>query len=234
MSHTLQNIVIAIDGFSSCGKSTVAKDLAKRLGFIYIDSGAMYRAITLFSLRNGIINEAGIQLDKLEKELTGVSITFEFNPETKRNITFLNGENVEEEIRGMAVSQNVSAISAIGFVRRHLVAQQQLMGQKGSIVMDGRDIGTVVFPNASLKVFMTASPEIRAQRRYDELTAKGEQVNFDAILDNVKQRDHLDSTRAESPLRRADDAVDLDNSFMTKDEQLDWIVNQLKIKQLVN
>jgi cytidylate kinase len=232
MTHLKDSIVIAIDGFSSCGKSTVAKDLAKRLGFIYIDSGAMYRAVTLFALRNHLINGSDINLSKLEELLPSLSITFEFNPETKRNITFLNGENVEEEIRGMQVSSNVSAISAIGFVRRFLVAQQQLMGQRGSIVMDGRDIGTVVFPNAHLKVFMTASPEIRAQRRFDELTAKGDVVSFDSILENVKNRDHIDSTREESPLRRADDAVDLDNSFMSKDEQLDWIINQLRTKQL--
>ena len=226
-------VTIAIDGFSSCGKSTVAKDLAKRLNFIYIDSGAMYRAVTLYALRKGMVSEKGIDLPELEKELPSIHISFKFNADTKQNTTFLNGENVEEPIRGLEVSQNVSAVSAIGFVRRRLVELQQEMGKQGSIVMDGRDIGTVVFPHADLKVYMTASPQIRAQRRYDELTAKGQHVSFDDILDNVVQRDHMDTTRAESPLRRADDAVDLDNSHMTKEEQLDWIVAQLKTKQLI-
>lgn len=233
MPNNQQSIVIAIDGFSSCGKSTVAKDLAKRLNFIYIDSGAMYRAVTLLSIRNGWVTANGIDLEKLEKALPSIQVSFQFNPDTKQNITFLNGENVEDHIRGLEVSQNVSAVSAIGFVRRRLVEWQQQMGANGNIVMDGRDIGTVVFPNAQLKVFMTASPQIRAQRRFDELTAKGQTVSFNDILANVEQRDHLDSTRAESPLRRADDAVDLDNSHMTKEEQLDWIVGQLKTKQLI-
>lgn len=226
-------ITIAIDGFSSCGKSTVAKDLAKRLNFIYIDSGAMYRAVTLYALKNGMITANGIDQPKLEAALPNIHISFQFNAEAKQNTTFLNGENIEEAIRGLEVSQNVSAVSAIGFVRRRLVELQQDMGKQGSIVMDGRDIGTVVFPQADLKVYMTASPQIRAQRRYDELTAKGQTVSFNDILDNVVQRDHMDTTRAESPLRRADDAVDLDNSHMTKDEQLDWIVDQLKTKQLI-
>lgn len=225
--------MIAIDGYSSCGKSTVAKDLAKRLNFIYIDSGAMYRAVTLYALRNGIITPSGIDQQKLEASLNNINVTFQFDVANKKNTTFLNGENIEEAIRGLEVSQNVSAISAIGFVRRRLVELQQQMGKDGNMVMDGRDIGTVVFPNAHLKVFMTASPEIRAQRRFDELTAKGQGVSFAEILENVVQRDHIDTTRAESPLRRADDAVDLDNSHLTKDEQLDWIVNQLSLKKLI-
>ncbi len=224
--------IIAIDGYSSCGKSTVAKDLAKELGYIYIDTGAMYRTVTLFAMRKGLIGTE-IDITKLETNLEQINISFKYQPEQKKNETFLNGESVENEIRGLEVSQHVSAISAIGFVRRRLVELQQKMGQEGGIVMDGRDIGTVVFPDADLKLFMTASPEIRAQRRYDELTAKGEEVDFDAILENVKQRDHLDSTRKESPLLQADDAVVLDNSNMNKEEQLEWIINTAKERHLI-
>jgi len=224
--------IIAIDGHSSCGKSTVAKDLAKELGYIYIDTGAMYRSVTLFAMQNGFINSDGINEEGLLAQLEDISITFKYQPEEKKNETFLNGVSVEEEIRGLKVSNHVSAISAIAFVRRRLVELQQDMGKEGGIVMDGRDIGTVVFPDADLKLFMTASPEIRAQRRYDELTAKGEQVDFQAILANVKQRDHLDSTRAESPLVQADDAVVLDNSHLNKAEQLNWIMNVLNERNL--
>ncbi len=225
--------IIAIDGHSSCGKSTVAKDLAKELGYVYIDTGAMYRAVTLFAMTNNFIANGKIDETALEAHLDQIKITFKYQPELKKNETFLNGESVENEIRGLEVSNNVSAISAIGFVRRRLVELQQAMGNEGGIVMDGRDIGTVVFPDADLKLFMTASPEIRAQRRYDELTAKGEQVDFDAILQNVKQRDHLDSTRGESPLIQAEDAVVLDNSQLDKEQQLDWIINVLKERQLL-
>ncbi len=229
----LKPFVIAIDGHSSCGKSTVAKDLAKHLHFAFIDSGAMYRAITLYAIRNTIISNSQIKLDKLEDSLRNISISFKFDPETKQNITFLNGENVEDTIRTLEVSSQVSAISAIGFVRNHLVKLQQQMGVTKGIVMDGRDIGTVVFPHAELKVFMTASPEVRAQRRFDELTAKGESVSFNDILDNVKERDFIDSNRSISPLKQADDAWLLDNSSMTREEQWQWIMNKLSELNLI-
>ncbi|MCG8579858.1 MAG: (d)CMP kinase [Bacteroidales bacterium] len=224
--------IIAIDGHSSCGKSTVAKDLAKELGYVYIDTGAMYRTVTLFAMRNKMISGGNINEAALKSSLTDIHITFKYQPEEKKNETFLNGESVEEEIRGLEVSNNVSAVSAIGFVRRRLVELQQEMGHAGGIVMDGRDIGTVVFPDADLKLFMTASAEIRARRRYDELTGKGEKVNFDAILENVKQRDHIDSTREESPLKQADDAVVLDNSHLNKEQQLEWIIDVLTERNL--
>lgn len=226
-------LIIAVDGHSSCGKSTVAKDIARDLNIVYVDTGAMYRAVTLYALRNGIINNDNIDAQKLEKELPNIQITFDFVAATKQNITFLNGENIEEAIRGLEVSKRVSAISAIAFVRRHLVTLQRQMAQNIGLVMDGRDIGSVVFPKAQLKIFMTAQPEIRAQRRFDELTAKGDTVAFDEILENVKQRDHLDSTRAESPLVKADDALVLDNSFMSREEQLEWIMNKLKERNLI-
>jgi len=222
-----KKLIIAIDGHSSCGKSTVAKDLAKELGYVYIDTGAMYRSVTLFAMRNGFIADGIIDEKQLSTHLNAIKITFKYQPEEKKNETFLNGESVEDAIRGLEVSQNVSAVSALGFVRRRLVELQQEMGIEGGIVMDGRDIGTVVFPKAELKLFMTASPEIRAQRRYDELIAKGEPVNFQEILENVKYRDHQDSTRKESPLMQADDAVVLDNSHMNKEEQLLWIMKKL-------
>ncbi|MBN2744591.1 MAG: (d)CMP kinase [Marinilabiliaceae bacterium] len=228
-----QPLIIAVDGHSSCGKSTVAKDIARELNIVYVDTGAMYRAITLFAIRNGMIDSNGINEPQLEKALPNIHITFNFSPATKQNITFLNGVNIEDDIRGLEVSQNVSAVSAIGFVRRHLVTLQRQMAQNTGLVMDGRDIGTVVFPMAQLKIFMTASPEIRAKRRYDELTAKGEKVDFNDILQNVVQRDHLDSTRAESPLKQAVDALALDNSYLSRQEQLDWIMTQLKNKNLI-
>lgn len=224
--------IIAIDGHSSCGKSTVAKDLAKVLGYIYIDTGAMYRSVTLFAMKKGIIAANGIDEEGLKAQLNNIKITFKYQPEEKINETFLNGVSVEEEIRGLDVSSNVSAISAIAFVRSRLVELQQDMGKDGGIVMDGRDIGSVVFPDADLKLFMTASAEVRAQRRYDELTTKGDAVDFKAILDNVKTRDHMDSTRSESPLVQTDDAVVLDNSHLNKEEQLDWIINVLKERNL--
>ncbi|MBK3519490.1 (d)CMP kinase [Carboxylicivirga marina] len=224
--------IIAIDGHSSCGKSTVAKDLAKELGFVYIDTGAMYRTVTLFAMRNKMIVDGKIDEVALLQDLSDINISFKYQPEEKLNETFLNGESVEQQIRGLEVSNNVSAISAIGFVRKRLVELQQEMGKEGGIVMDGRDIGTVVFPDADLKLFMTASAEIRAQRRFDELTTKGEAVDFNAILENVKQRDHIDSTREESPLMQAEDAVVLDNSHINKEEQLEWIINVLKERNL--
>lgn len=227
-------IVIAIDGHSSCGKSTVAKDLAKALSIAYVDTGAMYRSVTLYALRNGMINEGNVDESKLIEALKDIKITFAFNAEQKKNETFMNGESVESEIRGMQVSSNVSLVSAIGAVRRKLVEWQREMGQEGSLVMDGRDIGTVVFPDADLKIFMTASDEVRAQRRYDELTAKGQKVDFNEILVNVRERDRIDSTRAESPLRKADDALLLDNSNITMQQQFEWIMQQLRDRKLID
>lgn len=226
MNHSTKKIVIAVDGFSSCGKSTMAKDLAKAIGYIYIDSGAMYRAVTLFALRRNLFLADGqVNEEQLRAELPKIRITFVLNQE-QRPETYLNGENVEKEIRGLEVSSRVSRIAALDFVRAELVHQQQLMGQEKGIIMDGRDIGTCVFPNAELKIFVTASAEIRAQRRYDELTAKGEKVNFEEILHNVQERDRIDMTRAVSPLRKADDALELDNSHLTPEQQKEWLLEQ--------
>lgn len=225
MSNESKKLVIAIDGFSSCGKSTIAKDLAKVLNYIYIDTGAMYRAVTLFAMRNGIINSGEIDTEKLNKLLPDVKVSFRQNQETKLNETYLNGENVEQEIRRMDVSNNVSLISTIKTVREYLVELQREMAKEGGVVMDGRDIGTVVLPDADLKIFMTASPEVRAERRFKELKGKGEKVSLEEITKNIEERDHMDTTRKESPLRQADDAIVLDNSNMTPQEQLDWIVD---------
>lgn len=226
MNHSTKKIVIAVDGFSSCGKSTMAKDLAKAIGYIYIDSGAMYRAVTLFALRRNLFLADGqVNEEQLRAELPEIRITFVLNQE-QRPETYLNGENVEKEIRGLEVSSRVSRIAALDFVRAELVHQQQLMGQEKGIIMDGRDIGTCVFPNAELKIFVTASAEIRAQRRYDELTAKGEKVNFEEILHNVQERDRIDMTRTVSPLRKADDALELDNSHLTPEQQKEWLLEQ--------
>ena len=230
MNKALKNLVIAIDGYSSCGKSTIAKDLAKVLNYIYIDTGAMYRAVTLFAMRNNIISNGTIDTEKLEKLLPEIKITFKQNPETKLNETYLNGENIEKEIRRMDVSNNVSLISTLKPVRDYLVKLQREMAKEGGVVMDGRDIGTVVLPGADLKIFMTAKPEVRAERRYKELKAKGENVSMDEIMKNLAERDHLDTTRKESPLRQADDAIILDNSNMTPTEQLDWIVEMVNKK----
>lgn len=222
----MKKITIAIDGFSSCGKSTMAKDLALEIGYIYIDSGAMYRAVTLYSLENGIFQGDQINTEKLKNQIKEIHISFRLNPETGRPDTYLNGSNVENKIRTMEVSSHVSPIAALDFVRKAMVAQQQEMGKAKGIVMDGRDIGTTVFPDAELKIFVTASPEIRAQRRYDELKAKGEEVSFDEILENVKQRDYIDQNREVSPLRKADDALLLDNSLMTISQQKAWLAEQ--------
>ncbi len=223
-----KKIIIAIDGHSSCGKSTLAKSLARGLGYIYIDSGAMYRVVTLYALRNGWITDGKPDDKKIIEGLKNVKITFEWDNITEKNTTFLNGENVEDEIRQLEVSQNVSPVSAIAGVRTEMVKQQQENGKNKGIVMDGRDIGTVVFPDAELKIFMTASPEIRAQRRYLELTEKGQEVVFDEILKNVEERDRIDSTREASPLRKAEDAVVLDNSFLSREEQLQWSLGKAK------
>lgn len=219
-------ITIAIDGHSSCGKSTMAKDLAKEIGYIYIDTGAMYRAVTLFAMQNGLITDAGIDEDALRNHMPDILITFQLNEETGRPDTYLNGVCVEREIRTMEVSKYVSPIATLGFVREAMVELQRLMGEAKGVIMDGRDIGTVVFPNAELKIFVTASADVRAKRRFDELTAKGETCNFDEILANVVERDRIDSTRAISPLRKADDAIVLDNSNMTIPEQKAWLLEQ--------
>ena len=222
----MKKITIAIDGYSSCGKSTMAKDLAREIGYIYIDSGAMYRAVTLYSLQKGFFSEKGIDTEALKTAMPDIHISFRLNPETQRPMTFLNDTNVEDAIRSMEVSSHVSPIAALGFVREALVRQQQEMGKAKGIVMDGRDIGTVVFPDAELKIFVTATPEIRAQRRYDELKAKGQEASFDEILENVKQRDYIDQNREVSPLRKAEDALLLDNTDLSIEEQKKWLFEQ--------
>lgn len=223
-----KKIVIAIDGHSSCGKSTVAKVLAKKLGYIYLDSGAMYRAVTLFALRNKLAENGKVDEKGLIARLSDIKIEFRFNPESQQNETYLNGENVEEEIRQLPVANHVSPVATIKEVRHEMVKMQQAMGKNKGIVMDGRDIGTVVFPNAELKIFMTARPEVRAQRRYDELTGKGQPVSFEEILKNVMERDHIDSNRATSPLKQAEDALSLDNSDITREEQMEWAMKKVK------
>ena len=223
----MKKITIAIDGHSSCGKSTMAKELARRVGYIYVDTGAMYRSVTLYALRHDLFREDGtILTDELEKALKDILI--EQKLVDGKTTTFLNGENVELEIRSLEVSNHVSPIAALPFVRTALVAQQQRMGQEGGIVMDGRDIGTVVFPNAELKIFVTASAEVRAQRRYDELKEKGMPADYDDILKNVQERDYIDSHREVSPLRQADDALLLDNSHMTIPEQNEWLMQRFE------
>lgn len=223
----MKKIIIAIDGHSSCGKSTMAKDLASKIGYTYIDTGAMYRAVTLYGLQHDLFYPNGdIKLNELEAAMPDIHITFKFNEETRRPDTYLNNICVESEIRGMEVSSHVSPIATVGFVRTAMVAQQQEMGKQKGIVMDGRDIGTVVFPEAELKVFVTASAEVRAQRRYDELKAKGQEASFEEILANVIERDRIDSSRDISPLRQADDAILLDNSTLTIPEQNEWLMAQ--------
>ena len=225
----MKKITIAIDGYSSCGKSTMAKDLAREVGYIYVDTGAMYRSVTLFALNHHLFNEDGsVKADQLEKLMPEVNISFKLNAETGRPDTYLNGVCVENDIRGMEVSSHVSPIAAIPFVREALVAQQQRMGADKGIVMDGRDIGTTVFPEAELKIFVTASAEVRAQRRYDELKAKGAEANYDDILKNVQERDYIDTHREVSPLRKANDALELDNSHMTIEEQNAWLMQRFE------
>lgn len=225
---TLQKIIVAIDGHSSCGKSTIAKDVAIRFGYIFIDSGAMYRAVTLFALRNKLIVDGELHVSKLINHLQEIEIEFRYNSEMQKSETYLNGENIEDEIRQLPVSQNVSLVATIPEVRKALVHLQQEMGRNKGIVMDGRDIGTVVFPSAELKLFITATAEIRAKRRFDELTAKGETISFIEILQNVQERDRIDSSREVSPLRKADDAILLDNSNMSREEQLQWVVEKME------
>ena len=223
----MKKIVIAIDGHSSCGKSTMAKDLAREVGYIYVDTGAMYRAVTLYCMRNHLIDAQGEVLTaRLKALMPQVSVTFQLNKETGKPDTYLNDERVEDTIRSIEVSSNVSKVAAIPFVREAMVEQQRLLGKEKGVVMDGRDIGTTVFPDAELKVFVTASPEVRAQRRYDELKAKGMAADYDDILKNVQERDYMDSHRAVSPLRKAEDALLLDNSEMTIAQQKDWLMDK--------
>jgi len=231
-----KELIIAVDGHSSCGKSTLAKDIAKHFQYRYIDTGAMYRAVTLYAINEKIISEGKIAEDLLQSALNNklISIEFKFNPENNKSETFLNGINVENNIRGIEVSSFVSPIAVIPFVRHELVNQQREMGKEGGIVMDGRDIGTNVFPNADLKIFLTADAEIRAQRRYKELTEKGQDVEYEAILNNVKERDHIDSTRKTNPLKKADDAILIDNSNLSILEQtkiaIDLVNDVLKLR----
>ena len=225
----MKKIIVAIDGHSSCGKSTMAKSLAAQVGYIYVDTGAMYRAVTLFAMRQGLFDAQG-QPDaaRLEALVPKIEVSFRLDPDTHLPLVCLNGEVVEEEVRTLEVSSHVSAIAALPFVREALTRQQQRMGEEKGIVMDGRDIGTVVFPQAELKVFVTASAEVRAQRRFLELTAKGQAVAFEDILRNVQERDYIDSHREVAPLRQADDALVLDNSEMTREEQMQWLLNRFE------
>lgn len=226
MNSKNKKITIAIDGFSSCGKSTMAKNLSKEIGYIYVDSGAMYRSVTLFCLRNGFIKNDVVDEQALKNHINDINISFSPNKETGTCDTYLNDENVEKQIRSLEVSNYVSPVSAIKFVREAMVKQQQLLGKQKGIVMDGRDIGTVVFPDAELKIFVTASPEVRAERRYLEMTLKGDKVTFEEVLENVKKRDYIDQNRAESPLRKADDAFELDNSYLTLEQQQEWLLQK--------
>ena len=228
MNLKIKDIIIAFDGHSSCGKSTVAKAVAKQIEYIYIDSGAMYRVVTLLAMRNGLIESNMIKQDLLKTALKSLEISFVNNNGIQQ--TMMNNENVESEIRTIEVSNLVSYISELDFVRSKLVLLQQNMGTKKRIVMDGRDIGTVVFPKAELKIFMTASPQVRAQRRYDEMIAKGEKVSFEEVLANVEKRDYIDQNREISPLKKADDAILLDNSNLSREEQLNWVMKILKEK----
>lgn len=223
----MRRLTIAIDGHSSCGKSTMAKDLAREVGYIYVDTGAMYRAVTLFCMRNNLIDAQGeVLVERLREAMPQVRVTFRLNEESGRPDTYLNNERVEDTIRSIEVSANVSKVAAIPFVREAMVEQQRLLGKEKGVVMDGRDIGTTVFPDAELKVFVTASPEVRARRRYDELKAKGMPADYDDILKNVQERDYIDSHRAVSPLRKAEDALLLDNSEMTIAQQKEWLMEK--------
>lgn len=229
----MKKITIAIDGYSSCGKSTMAKDLAKEVGYVYVDTGAMYRSVALYALRHQLFNEDGsVKVDELEQQMNQIHISFKVNEETGRPDCYLNEELVEREIRTLEVSNHVSRIAAIPFVRKALVAQQQRMGDDKGVVMDGRDIGTVVFPDAELKIFVTASAEVRAQRRYDELKAKGMEADYKDILKNVEERDYIDTHRETSPLKQAADAILLDNSNMSIAEQKSWLMAKFKAATL--
>jgi cytidylate kinase len=223
----MSKIIIAIDGHSSCGKSTMAKALAQQVGYIYVDSGAMYRAVTLFALRHQLFNADGsVKAEALQARMSDVKVHFKLDPATNLPVTYLNEERVEDEIRTLEVSQHVSPIAALPFVREAMTAAQQAMGEEKGIVMDGRDIGTAVFPHAELKIFVTASAEVRAQRRFDELQAKGLPASYEDILKNVQERDYIDSHREVSPLRQAEDALVLDNSHLTREQQNQWLLQQ--------
>ncbi len=221
----MKKIIIAIDGFSSTGKSTIAKQVAKKLNYIYVDTGAMYRAVTYFALENDFIGDGFFNSEGLVNRLNAINITFKFNEELGFAEVYLNGENIEASIRTLEVSRYVSPVATLSEVRRKLVEQQQIMGKDRGIVMDGRDIGTVVFPDAELKIFMNASAETRAKRRYKELLERGHNLSYDDVLENVTTRDHIDSTREDSPLLKADDAIEIDNSDLTIEDQLDTILN---------
>lgn len=232
MKEGRKSLIIAVDGHSSTGKSTVAKLLAVRLGYVYIDTGAMYRAVTLQAIRKGWIAAGGeINENALCEGVRDIRIDFKYNTENKHYETYLNGEHVEEQIRGMEVSGYVSAISGVGFVRKVLVEKQREMAKEGGVVMDGRDIGSVVFPDAEVKFFMTALLEVRARRRYDELIRKGDTVEYKDVEDNVRQRDYLDEHRKESPLKRTEDAILIDNSNMTIEEELEYMLERVRQKQ---
>ena len=228
----MKKIIIAIDGHSSCGKSTMAKELAKVIRYKYIDSGAMYRAVALFCLEKGFFNGDVLDLEAVKQCIDDIHLSFVYNEKTGNSDTCLNGENVEKQIRSMAVADKVSQVAAVGFIREAMVKQQQAMGKEKGIVMDGRDIGTVVFPDAELKLFVTARPEVRAQRRLDELIAKGESVDFEEVLKNIEKRDWIDSTRKDGPLRKAPDAVVLDNSDTTIEEQNAFLIQ--RFNQIIN
>lgn len=228
MNRNSKKITIAIDGFSSTGKSTLAKQIAKYLGYVYVDTGAMYRAVTLFAMQNGYIGADFFDKETLKLGLPFITLHFEYNPELGFAEMYLNGANVEAEIRTIEVSNYVSLVAEVSEVRHKLVEQQQQMGKGKGIVMDGRDIGTVVFPNAELKIFMTASPHTRAERRFEELMQKGQDVSFDEVLKNVENRDYIDTHREDSPLRKAEDAIEIDNSHLSREEQF------AKVLELVN
>jgi len=225
-----EKLTIAIDGYSSCGKSTLAKELARELGYLYIDSGAMYRAVTLYCIDNNLVSGDHIHIEKLQQQIDSIHIEFRRHQDIMGFATWLNGRNVEKRIREIAVSNLVSPVSKLAFVREALVKQQRELGRNKEIVMDGRDIGTVVFPDAEVKIFMTATPEIRAQRRFDELMNKGTKASMEEIINNIRQRDYIDSHRDISPLRQAEDAVVLDNSYLSREEQLQWALDLVKKK----
>lgn len=217
----MKKIIIAIDGYSSCGKSTLAKQLAKALNYVYVDTGAMYRAVSLYAVQNGLIDNNALEVSELLKCLPSINISFSYNPTENKSETFLNGVNVEKDIRSIGISNHVSKVAQIKEVRKKMIELQREMGKDKGLVMDGRDIGSVVFPNAELKLFMTASPEIRAQRRFEELTSKGDRVSFEDVLANITLRDNDDTSRTENPLIKADDAIVIDNSDITQNEQFE-------------
>lgn len=225
----MNKITIAIDGYSSTGKSTVAKQIAKELGYVYVDSGAMYRAVTLYAIQNGLISEDDFNKEALIYQLDNIALTFQFNEDLGYAEVYLNGENVESKIRTLEVSGFVSTIAAVPELRQKLVAIQKGLGEDKGVVMDGRDIGTVVFPNAALKIFMTASAEKRAKRRYKELLERGDKITYEDVLKNVTERDHIDTNRKDSPLIKAEDAIEIDNSDLTLDEQFEKIMQLAKI-----